>query len=67
MSPRRFPADIITPDELAAYLRVAKSWVYSRRVSDDPPPACLKRPLRFDTTSAGFLAWLGRQGDSATT
>lgn len=51
-------AEILTPDEVAALLRVSLTWVYekSRRRSRDPLPAHrIGRYLRFRRSEV--LAW----------
>lgn len=55
---------IWTPEDLSAFLRVGKSWVYKRTQAsaEDPPPRCPGiGPLRFDTHDPRFQAWLARQ------
>jgi excisionase family DNA binding protein len=57
--------DIITPEECAALLRVAPSWIYakSRRRQRNPLPVYrIGRYLRF--SKAAVLAWLEGQGNS---
>jgi len=60
------PEDILTPDELAARLKVPKSWVYektrSRNRNRNPLP-CLRlgRYIRFDW--AKVVEWLTESED----
>lgn len=59
------PNDILTPDELAARLKVPKTWVYEKsRTRCQNPLPCFRigRYIRFDWTAvAGWLATTGRQ------
>ena len=55
------PSDLLTPDELAARLKVRKSWVFekTRRRARDPLP-CIRigRYLRFNWPDVA--EWLSR-------
>jgi excisionase family DNA binding protein len=56
--------DILTPEEVAALLRVPQSWIYakSRRRQRNPLPTYrIGRYLRFSRTAV--LAWLEKQGN----
>jgi excisionase family DNA binding protein len=56
--------DILTPEEVAALLRVPQSWIYakSRRRQRNPLPTYrIGRYLRF--SRAAVLAWLEKQGN----
>lgn len=60
------PEDILTPEELAARLKVPKSWVYEKtrsRGRNQNPLPCLRlgRYIRFDWTKV--VEWL-TEGDS---
>jgi excisionase family DNA binding protein len=62
----RAPAvpEILTPEEVAAMLRVAPSWIYakSRRRQRNPLPVFrIGRYLRF--SRAAVLAWLEKQSN----
>ncbi len=55
------PEDILTPEELAARLKVPKSWVYEKtrfRSRNRNPLPCLRlgRYIRFDWTKV--VEWL---------
>lgn len=51
------PADILTPDELAARLKVKRSWIYERaRRGEALPHFKMGRYLRFSWTAVS--AWL---------
>jgi excisionase family DNA binding protein len=59
------PEDILTPEELAARLKVPKSWVYEKtrsRGRNQNPLPCLRlgRYIRFDWTKV--VEWL-TEGD----
>ena len=58
------PEDILTPEELAARLKVPKSWVYEKTRSRDRnqnPLPCLRlgRYIRFDWTKV--VEWLTQE------
>jgi hypothetical protein len=59
------PGDRIwTVNDLAAFLKVGKGWVYARtkKSCQDPPPRCPGiADIRFDTHSRAFQLWLARQ------
>jgi excisionase family DNA binding protein len=59
------PNDILTPDELAARLKVPKTWVYEKsRARCQNPLPCFRigRYIRFDWTAVvGWLATTRRQ------
>lgn len=58
-------ADLLTPDELAAQLRVSPQFVYkrSRRGAKDPLPVIrVGRVLRF--SAAAVADWLARQSSA---
>jgi excisionase family DNA binding protein len=61
------PEDILTPEELAARLKVPKSWVYEKTrfrnwVRGDPLPSLrLGRYIRFDWTKV--VEWLTEDDD----
>jgi excisionase family DNA binding protein len=53
------PLEILTPEEVAAFLRVPKSWVYEKtreRQRNPLPVFKIGRYLRFDR--AAVIAWL---------
>jgi excisionase family DNA binding protein len=55
--------DWLTPDELAAKLKVSKSFIYDRTRKNGPekiPHIRLGKYLRFDTESPAFREWLKR-------
>jgi predicted DNA-binding transcriptional regulator AlpA len=57
------PASILTPEELAARLKVSPRWIYekSRRRNQNPLPVLrLGRYLRFDWLAVS--AWMREQG-----
>jgi hypothetical protein len=60
------PEDILTPEELAARLKVRKSWVYeqtrSRNHRKPLPRLNMGRYLRFDWTKV--VEWLTEGEDS---
>ena len=60
------PGDILTPEELAARLKVRKSWVYEQTCSRNrkPPSLQMGHYLRFDW--AKVVEWLtdGEDGRS---
>ena len=47
--------------ELAAFLDVPESWVYSRSAADDIPHVHVGRYVRFDISEV--LAWLRENGN----
>jgi excisionase family DNA binding protein len=56
------PKDILTPEELAARLKVRKSWVYeqTRSSNQNPLPRLrMGRYLRFDWTKV--VEWLTQE------
>ena len=58
------PADIITPDELAARLKVKRGWVYNqlRPTQKNPLPAIrIGRQLRFSWKAV--CAWMHAKGE----
>ena len=62
--PNLMKARLITVTELAAYLRVPKTWVYDRTRSDGPdiiPHLKLGKYVRFDPDSDAFQRWLKEQ------
>jgi excisionase family DNA binding protein len=68
MSATLKPEDILTPEELAARLKVPKSWVYEKtrsRGRNQNPLPCLRlgRYIRFDWTKV--VEWLTQEGDDA--
>ena len=60
------PEDILTPEELAARLKVRKSWVYeqTRSRNQNPLPRLnMGRYLRFDW--AKVVDWLTQEKDNS--
>jgi excisionase family DNA binding protein len=62
------PEDILTPEELAARLKVPKSWVYEKTRSRNrmgKPLPCLRlgRYIRFDWTRV--VEWLTQEEDNS--
>ena len=58
------PADILTPEEVAARLKVPESWVYEKtRARCRNPMPCLRlgRYIRFDW--AAVIIWLTAEAD----
>jgi len=63
MSTTLRPEDILTPEELAARLKVRKTWVYEQTRSRNPNPLPrlnTGRYLRFDW--AKVVEWLTKEG-----
>jgi excisionase family DNA binding protein len=59
------PQEILTPEEVAALLRVSLTWVYekSRRRQKNPLPTVrIGRYLRFSRTAV--LSWFEGKGNS---
>jgi predicted DNA-binding transcriptional regulator AlpA len=57
------PKKLWTISELAAYLGVAKSWIYDRTAparTEGVPHFKIGKYLRFDPESEEFQAWLRR-------
>jgi hypothetical protein len=64
MSPLLHPEDIITPEEVAARLKVPESWVYEKtRARCRNPIPCLRlgRYIRFDWNAV--IHWLSVEAD----
>jgi hypothetical protein len=54
-------AKLMTPEELAGYLRVDIRWIYKRTASDSEdkiPHLKMGKLLRFDIASEAFQNWL---------
>jgi len=66
-SPRLRPEDILTPEEVAARLKVPESWVYEKtRARCRNPMPCLRlgRYIRFDWNAV--INWLSAGADQET-
>lgn len=64
MTAAQQPQEILTPEEVAALLRVSLTWVYekSRRRQKNPLPTVrIGRYLRFSRTAV--LAWFESKGN----